>query len=495
VSSGSPELVYCLLQNVETLVDLCPGVFDDEYRQFYIRYHEPSHIKYLKMDILPKVANPDNAPDICAELAECVADANDTMSRLAVRSMARIACRDTGGPGCAESITRRLVELLDLNVPHICSEAATALSHIVRKHPSLKPIVAPPLPRTIKYVTEPSGKASIIYLVGECGESVREAPYALEKLIDTYDELHDASVKEALLTSTMKLFLVRPPEVQHMLGRLLAKATDDVSSQDLHDRALAYYRLLRSGMVESVVKTNVTISQNFCEENDADLRAALLEEFNTLSILYGKTSDNFIAPEYQVHFKKMPVEHPLAPGDSSTISFPPLAPAPEGGGFEVAAPPSVAPASYVPAAADVMDLLGFGNTTLPSAPPPTLTEVLSLTPNVTMSGDGYQTTWGSISDADATVTTIPLNAVPSSTDEVEAALARNNIMTMASGELPSEFKFFLYAKDTSDVMFLLQGNVSKSPGESLLIITIKATGGTASAKIEQLVELIRSSLN
>ena len=38
VSSGSSELVHCLLQNVEALVDLCPGIFDDEYRQFYIKY-------------------------------------------------------------------------------------------------------------------------------------------------------------------------------------------------------------------------------------------------------------------------------------------------------------------------------------------------------------------------------------------------------------------------------------------------------------------------
>ena len=98
-----------------------------------------------------------------------------------------------GGPGCAESICRRLVELLDLLVPHICSEAATALTNIVRKHPSLKTIVAPPLPRTLKYVTEPSGKASVIYLLGECGESIREAPYALEKLIDNYDDLGGCS--------------------------------------------------------------------------------------------------------------------------------------------------------------------------------------------------------------------------------------------------------------------------------------------------------------
>ena len=491
VSSGSPELIYCLLQNVETLVELCPGIFDDEYRQFYVKYHEPTHIKYLKMDILPKLANPDNAPDIVAELAECVADANDTMSRLAVRSMARIACRDVGGPGCAESICRRLVELLELNVPHICSEAATALTHIIRKHPSLKTVVAPPLPRTLKYVTEPSGKASVIYLLGECGETVREAPYALEKLIDTYDDIDDSEVKLALLSATVKLFLVRPPEVQHMLGRLLAKATDDVSSQDLHDRALMYYRLLRSGVIDSVVKTDASISQNFFEENDAELRSALLEEFNTLSILYGKTSENFIAPEYQIKFKKMPEEHPLAPGDTSTADVLPTAPVPEG------QPAPVEPAAAAQPAGDVMDLLGFGDTLPPVAPPGPTVELLSLMPGVTMTGDEYQSTWASISDGDATVTTIPLNAVPMSTDAVETVLANNaNIMTMASGELPTEFKFFLYCKDTADVFYLLQCNVSKTPGEALFIVTIKTSGGAAgNAKIEQLVELLHSSLN
>lgn len=30
-----------------------------------------------------------------------------------------------------------------------------------------------------------------------------------------------------------------------MLGRLLARAVNDVSSQDLHDRALLYHRLMR----------------------------------------------------------------------------------------------------------------------------------------------------------------------------------------------------------------------------------------------------------
>ena len=52
----------------------------------------------------------------------------------------------------------------------------------------------------------------------------------------------------------MKLLFKRAPEVQRMQGRLLAKATEDVSNQDLHDRALLYYRLLRSSADPKMVE-------------------------------------------------------------------------------------------------------------------------------------------------------------------------------------------------------------------------------------------------
>jgi len=40
-----------------------------------------------------------------------------------------------------------------------------------------------------------------------------------------------------------------------MLGNLLANATNDVTSQDLHDRALMYHRLLQAGpaIAENIV--------------------------------------------------------------------------------------------------------------------------------------------------------------------------------------------------------------------------------------------------
>ncbi len=505
IAAGSPELVYCLLKHVEALADMCPGIFDDEYRQFYVRYHEPTHIKYLKVDMLPRLVNPDNAPDIVAELAECVADVDITMSRLSVRSMTRIACRNVGGPGCAESIARRLVEMLDLNVEHVSSEAASALTHILRKHPSLKATVAPPLTRTLKYTTEPAGKASIIYLLGECGEIVRDAPYALEKLVDTYDEITDTGIKIALLTSTVKLFFVRPPEVQKMLGRLLAKTSDDVTSQDLHDRALYYYRLLRSGtdpkLIESVIKTSAVVPSgvNFSEEDDAELRADLMEEFNSLSVLYGKTSENFIAEEYQIQHVKMPAEHPLQHAQSRssaplhTTTETSASNVEDSHGFGTSPPDHVPTQTPAPATADVMDLLGFGDSpSAPAAPHQASSPGgVILSPSAKMTGDEYQTLWSSIPDRDSIVQMVPLPALPSNTDRVEAALARYSVMTMASGELPSEFKFFLYAKDeSSGVVFLVQSNVSKLD-EPLLILTIKVHGGVGISDEALVVELVK----
>ena len=488
VASGSSELVYCLLQNVEALVELCPSVFDDEYRQFYCKYHEPTYIKYLKIKILPKLANPDNAPDIVAELAESVADADVTLSRLAVRSMTRIACRNVGGPGCEQSIARRLVDMLDLDIDHVCSEAATALAQMVRKHPALKSVIAPPLPRSLKYVHEASGKASIIYLLGECGDIVREAPYSLEKLIDTYDDITDPTIKIALLTSTMKVFFLRPPEVQKMLGRLLVKATDDVSSQDLHDRALLYYRLLKSSdpkVVEAVVKTNSFIGglTNFSEEDDAELRTSLMEEFNTLSTLYQKKAEEFVASEHLVKLIRMPPEHPLAPGTDSTFVVPPTTP------VYIPAPlPEAAPAS------GFMDLLGFGPSPVVATSP--VATALNLQPNVAMTGADYQAKWGAISDADSIVATIALRSLPSSTAEVESALSACNVLTMASGELASEFKFFLYAQDSAGDLFLIQSNLTKS-SEALLILTIKVSGSSTqdpNARVEQLTKMMQTAL-
>eukprot|EP00562_Extubocellulus_spinifer_P002815 CAMPEP_0178486214 /NCGR_PEP_ID=MMETSP0696-20121128/8692_1 /TAXON_ID=265572 /ORGANISM="Extubocellulus spinifer, Strain CCMP396" /LENGTH=884 /DNA_ID=CAMNT_0020113871 /DNA_START=200 /DNA_END=2854 /DNA_ORIENTATION=+ len=514
VAGGPPEQVYCLLRHVDSLVELCPGIFDDEYRQFYVRYTEPSHIKYLKIAILPKLANPDNAPDIVAELGEYAKDADELMGRSAIRSMARIAVRDVGGEGSVPSIARRLVDLLDLDIGHIASEAASALVDVMRKHPDMMTLIAPPLPRAVKYVSEPKGKAALVHLLGECGEVVPEAPYSLEKLIDQYDDIDDAGVKIALLESTMKLLFKRAPEVQRMLGRLLSKATEDVSNQDLHDRALLYYRLLRSSAdprtVEKVVVTShsLPVATLFSEDDDKEVREELMKEFDSLSIVYGAKSENFIAKEFQVKFVRMPAEHPLesaAPvvdpgvnevaGQMQEANLLGDTPVPATNG--TASAPAPAPAA--PASDGVMDLLGFSDPVpAPAAAAPAAS--LELDPSVTLSGEEYQSKWGAVADSEAITVTIPLKALPPSTDAVEGPLGAAALTTMASGDLPTELKFFLYAKEKAGSMalFLAQASISKDPTNLSMSMTVKCSGGDPGSnkdKVGNLETIVRSALS
>jgi AP-4 complex subunit beta-1 len=146
----------------------------------------------------------------------------------------------------------------------------------------------------------------------------------------------------------------------------------------------------------------------------------------------------------------------------------------------------------------VADLLGFDGPPVAAAvAAPAAVPAPALAAGVTMTGEEYQSIWGSIPDADSIVETVLLSGTPPSTDIVEQALATVHVHTMASGELPGEFKFFLYAQDaTSGSMLLVQSNISKG-GEPLMILTVKVSGnGTAAdqGKVDHLTKIIQGVL-
>jgi hypothetical protein len=151
-----------------------------------------------------------------------------------------------------------------------------------------------------------------------------------------------------------------------------------------------------------------------------------------------------------------------------------------------------------------VDLLGFGFDDPAPAPAPSAPnslQSLSLKTSLSLSGEDYQSKWGSIPDSEAIVISgLPMGSAPPSTEVVEGALSAFSVFTMASGELPTEFKFFLYAQEEESLggcYFLVQAVALKQP--SSLNLTIKPVGGDADPnkrkeKVDQLVELIKSAL-
>jgi vesicle coat complex subunit len=95
-------------------------------------------------------------------------------------------------------------------------------------------------------VEDPEGKAAVIWMMGEFGELITEAPYILEDFIKNLKNIESSSITYSLLTATVKLFLKRAPEMQLMLGSLFQQIFEESDNPDLKDRAGFYYKILRN---------------------------------------------------------------------------------------------------------------------------------------------------------------------------------------------------------------------------------------------------------
>ncbi|KAH8073748.1 hypothetical protein JL720_10818 [Aureococcus anophagefferens] len=373
---GDFELLYCLLKHAELLVFRCREAFQPDYRNFYIRYDEPSPVKHVKVHLLAELASDQSADDVMAELKEYAADVDADLAKAAIRAIGAIAGRLRTK---AEAATRALVEFLELDVAYVKAEAL----------------------------------------------------------------LTSVDVKLALLTAATRLFFKRPPEMQNMLGRLLDAALEDASSSDARDKALFYFRLLRRDVATAQKVVNGrdpcgVVVGAFAEDNCALLDRLVDEGFNTLAVLYGETPDQFIAPNKRAK-DDLPKRGAGAPRRRRRRR------------------PTTAAATSSAAAAATRRRRRRRAEAAGS-----------------VSGEDFQAKWGAI--AAETPATIPTNGPPQGTDMVDAMLASLHVHTMASGELPDQVKFFVYARDTRSALYLVQCVIDKASPKADLTIKVEGDG-------------------
>jgi len=500
VAGGTPELVYCLLCHLKHLVNISPSTFSPDYRQLYIRYNEPSHVKYLKVEILASLANEENGIDIISELSEYVTDTDGKLGVRAVRAIADVGCGrgcllEGGQGGIGEVVVEKLVELTGLDAGHVSCQAAECLKDVTRKHPTMRATVAPVLPRCTKFIRDDRGLASVIWMMGEFGDIVSEAPYCMERMVDNeWDDL-GTEVKTSLLTSCVKLFFKRPGEMQKVLGKCLVKSAGDTSSQELHDRALLYYRLLGAGgdQAESVVSgtnQNVERERTFAEEQDEEQIRRLREEFNTLSVVFEQEEVHWCKEEFRMGREE-------GGGGVKVVqdAF--------GGSVVMEPTPSAATEPLQAdaggnAAETYEDLLGFAEEPPPPAssgapsatpPQPPAADAMKLNPSFSIDGATFQSVWQRLPEACSSI--CPATKIHT-TAEVESTLTTKGVLTMASGEMDSELKFFLYCQDSEDgSMYLLQCGIDKTCEPRVVSIVVKSEGG---AKGERVMRIVNESL-
>ncbi|CAK7353362.1 unnamed protein product [Dovyalis caffra] len=301
VSSGSPEQSYAVLSHLHLLVMRAPYVFSSDYKHFYCQYNEPSYVKKLKLEMLTAVANESNTYEIVTELCEYAANVDIPIARESIRAVGKIALQQYD----VNAIVDRLLQFLEMEKDYVTAEALVLVKDLLRKYPQWsQDCIAVVGNISSQNVQEPKAKAALIWMLGEYSQDMSDSPYILESLTENWDEEHSPEVRLHLLTAVMKCFFKRPPETQKALGAALAAGLADLH-QDVHDRALFYYRLLQHNVTvaERVVNPPKQAVSVFADTQSSEVKDRIFDEFNSLSVVYQKPSYMFTDKEHRGPFE------------------------------------------------------------------------------------------------------------------------------------------------------------------------------------------------
>mmetsp|Transcript_11772 Transcript_11772/g.19863 ORF Transcript_11772/g.19863 Transcript_11772/m.19863 type:complete len:107 (-) Transcript_11772:991-1311(-) len=89
------------------------------------------------------------------------------------------------------------------------------------------------------------GKAAFVWILGQCGEHIEDAPYILEKIIEEEQETNSIHLQIYLVTACTKLFFKRAPEMHKILASFYKYILVSSEDLDLRQKVTFYYRLLK----------------------------------------------------------------------------------------------------------------------------------------------------------------------------------------------------------------------------------------------------------
>lgn len=451
-ATSSPELAYTVLIHVQLMLKVDPEkgpiIWGSEFKQFFCRYNDPSYLKTVKLDILTLIVRDETVEQIVAEMSEYVTDVDTAIARASIRAIGAIGLKSDRH---AEHIFGSLLQLLTLDIDYVSAEAMVVVTDLLRRYPDhFTRMSSEVMDKCVSLVTEQDGRCSILWILGEYGHHIEDAPYLLEPLVEKFKEEESTSVQLMLLTSTTKLFFKRPPEVRNCLGSLLQQAIES-SHPDVKDRALLYYRLLKNDVEEArrIIVGDGSGAVEF-NANEADENVhKIFQEFDTLCVVYNLPAHKFIDEVPALYVGPLPTgpnipipdgEQPIQErqdSDSETEVANNRHYNSDLLGHDKASEPAESVA--------VPDMLGglFGGAS-----------TLTLEPTSKVESGYFQQQWRQISDPQIHSRPIQPSGVQTCQD-IQAAFVEQHFFCVASGTLPSGvYKLYLYARANEHEFFL-----------------------------------------
>ncbi|CAG8519084.1 10116_t:CDS:10 [Ambispora leptoticha] len=311
LSLGKPEISFSSLTHAKILAMNSPNIFCKDYKYFYRRVKEPSFVTMEKLNILELIVTETTAKEIVDEVSGYIIETSGPLRRKSISVVASIAIKYNKILNYSLEIFMRLLET---TVEPIVLEILSCLQgfdYIILKNIKSFPLVLISIWPSIDF--EKSSPVGLLFLnfLALFGNEILEAPYIVESFIDTLEKYQNSKFRIQLLNTTVSLFLRRPGECREMLGRLF-KATikDDQEQQQslsVRERGLFLYRLLQSDIQMAKKIFVESIDADILKEGDGNIKDKkinedtninLLLDFNTLSVVYGESSDKFLVTEF-----------------------------------------------------------------------------------------------------------------------------------------------------------------------------------------------------
>ena len=131
-TTESYEISFNVLSHIHLLVLRGGNVyFENEYKQFFVKYDEPSYIKNIKLQILGQISSENNIQDIINELSEYVTDVNAEIAKRSIRCFGTIIVRL---PAVSKTATQQLRNFMSLKISYVTNETIIVLKDIFRKY-------------------------------------------------------------------------------------------------------------------------------------------------------------------------------------------------------------------------------------------------------------------------------------------------------------------------------------------------------------------------
>ncbi|KAJ8019580.1 AP-4 complex subunit beta-1 [Holothuria leucospilota] len=294
------EMIYLSLCHLHSLQKNSHINLTKHYKKLFCRYNDSVHIKCQKIELLEMISTENNSKEILEELNSHCLDVSPDVSCKAINGISYIAKK-------LETFRQPAVQILLnlLEVERVAGLAINALKDLIDLDgfQSYKLDILSVIPSLWTTVEDQKGKVAILWIIGEHGKAIPDAPYLLEAMIDNLEEEHRPMVVSNLLTATTKLFFSRPAECQDMLGKLLEFCVENKKNMLLREKGHLYYRLLSEDLTlaEKVICSSMLKQETTEGENLANKSLPMI---NSLEMFFKLQSQEPIEPEKSLSSKE-----------------------------------------------------------------------------------------------------------------------------------------------------------------------------------------------